>query len=275
MPKRRQSPANGPSAAARRVIALAGNPPDIDTAIMMVVERLMKDVPTPPTDLEALALPLKVSGFEAEDMPISGELRRVGNQLRVFYSSYLPLIQRRFTIAHELGHAVLALSGRNYPRAGEEVERICDMLAAEFLMPTVEFRRRLGQAPTAEKILDLATLFKAPLYSVAIRAAEFQDLSVFTLEDGLITWAFGTVRKGPLYKNSLYLKAALDTISASPTGNITFPMSGEVFPSQASLSWMRIANGNRAFCVLRRLRPILQSANYDYLSSDEISLEQA
>src|SRR5215213_2728220 len=169
MSKHGQFLTRGTSAAVRRILDLAGSPPNIHTAIMLIAERLMDDVLTPPTDLEALAHCLNVSGFESEDMPLSGELRRIGSHFRVFYSSYLAPLQRRFTIAHELGHAVFALTGRNYPRTGEEVERICDMLAAEFLMPTVEFRNRLGEEPTAERILELSTLFKAPLFSTAIR----------------------------------------------------------------------------------------------------------
>jgi len=234
---------------------------------MLIAERLMDDVLTPPTDLEALAHCLNVSGFESEDMPLSGELRRIGSHFRVFYSSYLAPLQRRFTIAHELGHAVFALTGRNYPRTGEEVERICDMLAAEFLMPTVEFRNRLGEEPTAERILELSTLFKAPLFSTAIRAAEFKDLSVFTLEDQAVTWTFGIIPKGTAYKRSLYLKNALESVSKNSSGDITFAMSGDVFPSQARLTWTLIANGNRALCVLRKMRLARQPGQrYDALA---------
>jgi Zn-dependent peptidase ImmA (M78 family) len=237
-------------------LALANNPPDIDTAIMVVAENLMKGVPHPPTDLEALALRLNVSGFEAEDMPLSGELRRAGKQFRVFYSSYLPAPQRRFTIAHELGHAVIAKTGPNYPRSGDEVERICDKFAAEFLMPMQEFQRRLRDNPTAERLLELTTLFKVPLRSVAIRAAEFDDVSVFTVENQIVVWSYGAVRKGPFHKNNYYLKNALEVVTLNPSGNISFPMSGEIAPVEGRLSWMRIANNKQSLCVLQKIRPL-------------------
>jgi Zn-dependent peptidase ImmA (M78 family) len=255
MGRQKQSHIGGRSAAARRILALAGNPPDIDIAIQVVAEKLLEDVPHPPTDLEVLAQRLNVIGFDAEEMPLSGELRRERNQFRVVYSSYLPLPQRRFTIAHELGHAVFAMSGPKYPRAGEEVERICDMFAAEFLMPTTEFQTKLGHDLTAERLLELANIFKAPLYSTAIRAAEFEDLSVFTVEDQEVTWSYGMVRKGPFHKNNYYLKNALELVTASPSDNITFPMSGEMDPTEGRLSWASIANGKRTLCLLRKIRP--------------------
>lgn len=255
MHKRKLSRTANTSAAKRRILALAGHPPDIDLAVQVVAENLMKDVPHPPTDLEVLARRLNVSGFDAEAMPLSGELRRVGTQFRVVYSSYLPLPQRRFTIAHELGHAVFAMSGPNYPRGGEEVERICDMFAAEFLMPTAEFKVRLGDNLSAKKLLELANFFKAPLLSTAVRAAEFQALSVFTVENDEVTWSFGgDVLKGPLRKNSYYLKQALESITVNSSGDVTFPVSGELTRTEGRLSWTTIANGSRTLCLLRKIK---------------------
>jgi hypothetical protein len=238
---------------------------------MVVAERFMVDVPHPPTDLEALARRLNVSGFEAEEMPISGELRRYGNQFRVIYSSYLPSTQRRFTIAHELGHAVFAMSGPNYPRGGDEVERICDKFAAEFLMPTAEFQSKLGRELTANSILELATIFKAPLYATAIRAAEFKDLSVFTVENREVTWTYGIVRKGPFHKNNYYLRDALESVTTSPSGDITFPMSGEIALTEGRLTWISIANGNRALCLLQKSRPSKPQTWRAFGSVDELS----
>lgn len=242
------------SAAARRILALANNPPTIDLAITLIAERLMVDVPHPPTDLRALGRRLNVSGFDSEKMPLSGELRRDGDQFRVAYSSYLPQPQRRFTIAHELGHAVFAMSGRNYPRGGEEVERICDRFAAEFLMPTAEFQRRLGSVVTAESLLALASLYKCPLQSVAIRATEFLPISVFMIQKQEVTWSYGAivVRKGSFNNNGFYLKNALEVVTTNSAGNITFPMSGEVMLTEGHLSWVPLAYGTMTLCVLQK-----------------------
>ncbi len=242
------------SAAERRILALANNPPTIDLAIMLIAEKLLVDVPHPPTDLRVLGRRLNVSGFDSEKMPLSGELRRDGDQFRVAYSSYLSQAQRRFTIAHELGHAVFAMSGRNYPRGGEEVERICDMFAAEFLMPTAEFQARLGSVVTAESLLVLASLYRCPLQSLAIRAAEFQPISVFMIEKQEVRWSYGAivVRDGSFSKNGFYMKNALESVKTNSAGNITFVMSGELMPTEGHLSWVPVANGTMALCVLQK-----------------------
>lgn len=254
MGKQMHSRTGGRSAAERRILALASNPPDIDLAITLVVENLMRGVPHPPTNLEKLAERLGVSGFDAENMPLSGELRQHGKQFRVAYSSYLSLPQRRFTIAHELGHAVFAMTGPRYPRGGEEVERICDMFAAEFLMPTNEFQSRLGHNLTADRLLELVNIFKSPLTSVAIRATQFgKNLSVFRVEDRKIVWSCGIVREGSFDKNGYYLKAAFESLTTTSQGNVTFPMSGELDPTEGRLSWIRLANGNQTLCVLQKI----------------------
>lgn len=271
MSKQRQSGARGMSAAKRRILSLANNPPDIGLAIQVIAEGLMKDVPHPPTNLEMLARRLNVSGFEAEAIPLSGELRRDGNQFRVVYSSYLPIPQRRFTIAHELGHAVFAMTGPQYPRTGEEVERICDMFAAEFLMPTAVFRSRLRPDLTANSLLELSALFKAPLMSVALRAAEFGNLSTFVVKGYEVIWGFGKIKKGPFHKNNYYLKEALDKVVASPSGDITFPMSGELNLAEGRLTWQSIANGQQAICVLRKIKPSKPITNHAFEYPDELS----
>ena len=83
----------------------------------------------------------------------------------VVYSTHLGGARRRFTIAHELAHAVFEKSGPNCPRSGKELERLCDMLAAEFLMPREVFLRQSGSSATLswERIGDLADLFQTSL----------------------------------------------------------------------------------------------------------------
>jgi hypothetical protein len=259
------------SAAKRRILGLANNPPNIDLAIQVIAENLMKDVPHPPTNLEMLARRLNVSGFEAADMPLSGELQRDGDQFHVVYSSHLPILQRRFTIAHELGHAVFAMSGPQYPRTGDEVERICDMFAAEFLMPTAVFKSRLRLDLTAKGLLELSALYKAPLMAVALRAAEFGNLSTFVIEGHEVSWGFGSVRKGPIHKNNYYLKEALSKVTASPSGDITFPISGEINLADGRLTWQSIANGQQALCVLRKINPPNTITSHAFEYPDELS----
>lgn len=64
------------SAAARRIIELAGSVRRVEEAVRAVAARLLRDVVCPPTDLEALKDRLNVRRIEPiEGLPIPGELR--------------------------------------------------------------------------------------------------------------------------------------------------------------------------------------------------------
>jgi hypothetical protein len=65
----------------------------------------------------------------------AGELVQVGSMFRIHFSAGMTAERQRFTLAHELCHAIFAQSGRAWPRCGVELEQICEMFAAELLMP--------------------------------------------------------------------------------------------------------------------------------------------
>src|SRR5205809_8127944 len=100
------------SAAARRLLAYAGNAMAVDEAAGVVVSRLMNGIECPPTDLDAFARRVGVTNVYADRLTVSGELRRRNGDFQIAYSSSLSLPRRRFTIAHELGHAIMELTGR-------------------------------------------------------------------------------------------------------------------------------------------------------------------
>jgi hypothetical protein len=87
--------------------------------------------------------------------------------------------REKFTIAHELGHFVLrselssVLSPNEFLEFDPEEEALCDMFAAELLMPSpvicAEFKAR-GLSPTA--LRHVAREFDVSLQSVVVRANE-------------------------------------------------------------------------------------------------------
>ena len=172
----------------------------------VVVSRLLEGVACPPTDLEAIRPRLNITQFCAEDIAGSGELQRDGDGLKVVYSSALSSTRKRFTIAHEMAHAVFESTGPNCPRTGVELERLCDKIAAEILMPKQIFLGRLGQEFSATKILDLSQLFRASVSATAIRCAELRKVSVFGVEGDTIIWAFGVVKSGPISRTSFTIR---------------------------------------------------------------------
>ena len=128
-------------------------------------------------------------------LPISGELRKRGDELVVVYSSSLSPARRRFTIAHELGHAVFEGTGPNSPRYGRELERICDLLAAEFLMPHEVFVARAGKSLHPGQVLRLARDFGTSIMSTALRCQQLLGASVFHIEEARVTWGYGAIRR--------------------------------------------------------------------------------
>ena len=149
------------SAAAQRVVKLAAGSRTVEEAIEFVAKQYLQGVECPPTDLDSVGTKLGITGFEAANLAGSGELRKDGDGLRVFYSNYLSVERRRFTIAHEMGHAVLERTGTHVPRYGKELERLCDMFAVELLMPKERFVQHTHGEVSTQRILDLARQFRS------------------------------------------------------------------------------------------------------------------
>lgn len=170
----------------------------VDVAVPTVIARLLSDLACPPTDLAGLCGRLNVTGIdEDENLPVVGELRRAENGFRIVCAANQSTARRRFTIAHELGHAVLESTGPRAPRVGLELERLCDRLAAEILMPSVSFRLALGnRAAVASTIRELASQFQTSLSAAAIRCSELQPISVLEIQRGRIRWVRGPAKPG-------------------------------------------------------------------------------
>ena len=184
------------SAAARVVVGLSGAESPPETAVEKIASELLENISHPPTDLDALAQKLGVSEIVADDIPFSGELRRERSELILRYGSHLPQGRKRFTIAHELGHAVLLRAGLSLPHKGTEVERLCDLLASALLMPPEVFVRS-AQPICLSGVFDVARQFDVSL-AAAVRCASLLDVSLFQISGDRIQWGYGKYRRGPL-----------------------------------------------------------------------------
>jgi hypothetical protein len=182
------------SAAAQRLLKLANGVKTVEDAVEQLAQGYLEGVKCPPTDLDSVGAKLGVTGFEAADLAGSGELRKDGEGLRIFYSHYLPAERRRFTIAHELGHAVLERSGSHAPRYGKELERLCDLFAVELLMPKHVFVDVARGEVSTQQILDIARHFRTSVTATGFRFAELRGVSVFACEDSRVIWGKGVVR---------------------------------------------------------------------------------
>jgi hypothetical protein len=223
----------------------------VEDAVVRITEGYLRGTSCPPTDLDAIGAKLGITGFEAADIAGAGEIRRDGDRLRIFYSSYLPAGRRRFTIAHEMGHAVLEKTGPNVPRHGREVERLCDMFAVELLMPKQLFIDRARGEVSTRRILEMADEFRTSVTTTGMRYAELFGVTVFALEDSKVLWGNGIFRPKPQ-----------DPIDDSFWPSIRKALDGEVSSDEvflsADMSFRRwrlecrpFATGKTVLCLLQ------------------------
>lgn len=123
--------------------------------------------------LEAMALRLGVSRIIEERMPFDGALYQLPHGERIIkLNSASPPARKRFTLAHEIGHLLLGKPGlRSSCGYNQELERKCDAIASELLMPTgeaVEYVKGLGK-PSPEKLKLIAAKYSVSVQAAAIR----------------------------------------------------------------------------------------------------------
>lgn len=179
------------SAAARRLLNMAGTASTVEEAVYVVAKRFLKGIHSPPTDFKPLMTRLNITGVSEEDFSGSGELQRDGRSFKIICSSHLSATRKRFTIAHEIAHVIFETTGQNCPRSGTELERLCDMLASEIILPTDVFSSECAPSPSLSDIFHLAKTFAASVSATTIRYCKLKKLSAFEIENGAISWSYG------------------------------------------------------------------------------------
>ena len=182
------------SAAAKRLRSLAPSK-DVATAVTIVAGRLLDGVALSPTDLPAVAAKVGVEQCNAESqLPVSAALRKIGNRYTIVYAPRLPTGRRRFSIAHEIAHLVVGNGRTSLNHSSWEVERLCDMLATEFLMPRMLFLDRAGRRPGIDTLFQLSAEFEVSLTAAALRICELTGACAFESSADSIVWGRGPVR---------------------------------------------------------------------------------
>ncbi len=259
----RKKPKQWTSAAARRLIAMAGNPPTVEQAVGIVATRLLDGVPCPPTELDVLQTRLNVRSCEpVAGLPVSGELRKEGEALKIVYSASLSRGRKRFTIAHELGHAVFETTGPNCPKYGQELERICDMLASEFLLPRRIFSEHAGPSIDATTVYKLARLFDASLMATALRCWHLFGVSVFQVEDARVAWGYGVIREQRhIQANAAVFQTAIASAMEGTAGERMEFLNG----AEYILQWTCPPGRRHALFVLRPVRAVPGNGQFSNL----------
>jgi Zn-dependent peptidase ImmA (M78 family) len=250
------------SAAARRLLEIAGNPSTIEDAVQIVAQQVLSGVSCPPTDLDEIIHHLNITEVISEDLPVSGEMHRNGSGFKIIYSSSSSLEQRRFTIAHEIGHVIFESSGRNCPRFGQELERLCDMLATEILLPKTIFLDLLGTELSMQKVFDLKRIFKVSLSATAIRCAQFRQVSFFEVEDETVIWGYGVIKKNPLRRMESALRRLVEEALSGNSEkkvehleNTIWNVTNTIWKGPWKLEWRHLGRERRALFLLQPISP--------------------
>jgi Zn-dependent peptidase ImmA (M78 family) len=155
-------------------IALSVGEQDVDRGVQKFVQQKL----SVSESLEGLARLLGVNEILEEKMTFEGGLFKLPDgKLIIKLNAKSPQSRKRFTLAHEIGHLLLGtIPGRRSTQGSEHgsdasLERACDSIAAELLMPSEEamlFIRGLGQ-PSPEKLREIASRYRTSLHAAAIR----------------------------------------------------------------------------------------------------------
>jgi hypothetical protein len=166
--------------------------------------RALAEIDVPDPRLGAVETIASLRGLEVREAPITGakaNLVRVGRRGMVTLSQGLSLEERRFAVAHELGHFELhegesylgLCTGEQllaeYESGGAEAE--ANAFAAEFLMPARLFQPRTQAREVSWDVpRRLAGEFQVTLSAAALRFAELSDerTAVVLSVDGKVKW---------------------------------------------------------------------------------------
>lgn len=239
------------SAAARRLLDLAPDASTVEDAVRVVVSDLLQGVAHPPTDLDGVAKKLKAR-IDIEKLSIAGELRPDGEGFRVVCSSYQSAERRRFSIAHELGHALFSTTGPNWPRRGKELERICDLLATEMLMPADLFIHAASSTPfRLQRVFELKRVFRTSLQATAVRCNQLLGTNVFEVKNHKVRFGCREIPKGPLLGINQWLAPAVERSLNGEAVSTTLYLRKWTWSGEWFVEGFPIGRGNRALFLIR------------------------
>ena len=158
-----------------------------------------------PVDLSRYAALAKARSEIRDDLDDdeSGQTFMLGGQNIIFVNGNHRAERQRFTVLHEIGHIVLGLpsqhggqklttSGLSSYRRRPPEEVLCDVFAAECLLPYEFFKKDIdGLDISFDAVRTFATRYKASIASTGSRLAmhSAEPCAFVLMEDGVIRYA--------------------------------------------------------------------------------------
>jgi tetratricopeptide (TPR) repeat protein len=167
-------------------------------AARALANRMAGTVRFPPVDIDALAIQFGVKEIRGARLLSTGELHGEPGNFVVLYSTQVSKQRARFTIAHELAHALLLSLGWSIRDGQErELEAFCDDFASMWLVPERFLAPELPLPLTVATAGQLARRFDVSL-SVAVRrlCRHYRSFEVFCVRRGDVAWSAGTISRG-------------------------------------------------------------------------------
>lgn len=165
-----------------REVMFAARAQDPSQAMMRLADALLQeaDVQQPPVNLRQVASFQNVRSIEAVMMTSAGRLIPQGDGLLIQVNDRHPLGKQHFTTGHEIGHTLIPSYSVRPQRIDDAVtgvfqqdqeeEYLCDIAAAELLMPMALFKPlAAAQGFSLETLETLRHLFRASREATALR----------------------------------------------------------------------------------------------------------
>ena len=128
-----------------------------------------------PVSVESIAETLGVESVQRADLSVAGILMPTENSFRILVNKNEHWVRQRFSCAHEIAHVLLdpkrtpALR-QEVPEAPTALEKHCDKLAAQILMPDPTFSRYAkSDVCSIHSVVKLARTFHTSIKATTIR----------------------------------------------------------------------------------------------------------
>ena len=188
----RTSPKRWKSQAAKALLDRAPHSVSVEQAVKVEIMDLMYGIQCPPTDLNSLSNRLNVESIRFENIPIAGYTELVDGKFKICCAQDPQESRQRFTVAHELAHVFLhAQTSTNLSHSSEEIERLCNLIGTEFLIPSDVFLRCIPDIPSVDNLIDTANKFQTSLQATAIRYCASFEATAFVANSEKVHWTTG------------------------------------------------------------------------------------
>ena len=150
-----------------------------------------------PVNIESIAKSLGAESVQRANISVAGMLLPTEDSFRILVNKNEHWVRQRFSGAHEIAHLILdpkhAPSMRKeVPEAPTTLEKHCDMLAAQILMPDPTFSRYAkSEICSIQSILKLARTFQTSITATTIRLMDVIDEPIIAIFSRMATGKTG------------------------------------------------------------------------------------